>query len=193
MTTLLRRGKKSDSELILHFTVNKRGGTDIFTTKQSHSEQTKLIFWRSGVACFTLYRTQETLESVCMHFHVAYEGCDVPLASPMGGQGNARLSEVLLPWPKKPLQPRNSWSWSSVWSCDIVPYRASVWHWCDLRYLCVASSRCSSTSMLHDITWSHCGSWISWLWRFFLPGQYVYSNIFQYCLTLSLLSCLLAG
>ena len=79
---------------------------------------------------------------------------------------------IILPWPKKSLQPRNSWGWSAVWSCDIVRYRASVWHRRGSRYLRVASSRCRSKSMLHDITWSHCRSisWISRLWRFFWPG-----------------------
>ena len=74
-------------------------------------------------------------------------------------------SGVLLPWPKKSLQPRNSWGWSAVWSCDIVRHRASVRHRRDPRYLRVASSRCRSKSMSHDITWSHCGStlWISQL------------------------------
>ena len=32
----------------------------------------------------------------------------------------------LLPWPKKSLQLRNSWAWSTVQSCDIVRYPASV-------------------------------------------------------------------
>ena len=65
---------------------------------------------------------------------------------------------ILLPWPKKSIQPRNSWGWSTVWSCDIVRYRASVQHRRDSRHLRVASSRCRSKSMSRDITWSHCGS-----------------------------------
>ena len=44
--------------------------------------------------------------------------------------------------PKKSLQPRNSWGWSTIRSCDIVWYRASVRHRRNPRYLCVASSRC---------------------------------------------------
>ena len=70
----------------------------------------------------------------------------------------------LLPRPKISLQPRNSWGWSTVLSCDIVRYRASVRHRCDPRQLRVARSRCRSKSMSHDITWSHCRS-ISWISR----------------------------
>ena len=55
------------------------------------------------------------------------------------------------PGQKKSLQPKNSWGWSTV-RLDIVRYRASVRHRRDSRYLRVASLRCWSTSMLHDIT-----------------------------------------
>ena len=71
----------------------------------------------------------------------------------------------LLPWPKNRYrQRRNSWGWSTVRSCVIERYRASVWHWRETRPLRVASSRCRSKWISHDITWSHCGS-ISWISR----------------------------
>ena len=81
------------------------------------------------------------------------------------------------PWPKKSLQPRNSWGWGAVRSCDIVRYRALVRHRRDQRQrqlrVTLSSSctaTCRSKSMSHDITWSHCRSIsrISWLERFLL-------------------------
>ena len=65
----------------------------------------------------------------------------------------------LLPWPKKSLQPRNSWGWSTVRSCDIVRYRASVSARTASRARVADQSRCRC-----DITWSHWGS-ISWISR----------------------------
>ena len=69
---------------------------------------------------------------------------------------------IYYPGAKKSLQPRNSWGWSTVRSCDIVQYRALVQHRRDPWPLRVVISCCRSKSMLHDITWSHCGS-ISWI------------------------------
>ena len=46
------------------------------------------------------------------------------------------------PGQKKSLKPRNSWGWSSVQSCDIMRYRASLRHQHDSQCLRVASSCC---------------------------------------------------
>ena len=73
------------------------------------------------------------------------------------------LGPVLLPWPKKSLQPRYSWDWSAVRSCDISRHRLrSATRARDAQLPRVASlSKRSSIS--HDITWSdrRSTSWIS--------------------------------
>ena len=77
----------------------------------------------------------------------------------------SRWSMHVLPWPKKSLQPRYSWDWSAVRSCDNeLRFDNDNWHRHDQRCLRVESSRCRSKLMSHDITWSHCGS-ISWISR----------------------------
>ena len=48
-------------------------------------------------------------------------------------QNNTVRGLYYYPGKKKSLQPRNSWGWSTVWSCDIVRYRASVRHQRDSR------------------------------------------------------------
>ena len=70
----------------------------------------------------------------------------------------------VLPWPRKSLQPRNSWGWSAVWSCDIVRYRASVRHRRDSRGCASRTRVADRRSMSHDFTWLHGGS-ISWISR----------------------------
>ena len=76
------------------------------------------------------------------------------------------------PGQKKSLQPRYSWDWSAVKSCDIMRHRLrSATRVRDAQTPRVASM--SNRSLIsHDITWPNCRStsWISRLWRFFWPG-----------------------
>ena len=61
---------------------------------------------------------------------------------------------VILPWPKKSLQPRYSWDWSAVRSCDISRHRLrSAMRARDAQLPRVASLS-NRSSISHDITWS---------------------------------------
>ena len=73
------------------------------------------------------------------------------------------FTSFILPWPKKSLQPRYSWDWSAVRSCDISRHRLrSATRARDAQLPRVASLS-NRSSISHDITWSdrRSTSWIS--------------------------------
>ena len=63
---------------------------------------------------------------------------------------------LVLPWPKKSLQPRYSWDWFAVRSCDIRRHRLrSATRLTMRRYRRIATMS-NRSSISHDITWSDC-------------------------------------
>ena len=96
-----------------------------------------------------------SLNADCLNTQASYS-----CACKMGYTGNGTFcnGKACTTLAKKLLQPKISWGWSWLRSCDIVWYWAAVRHRCDSRYLRVASWHCRSKSMSNDISWLHCRS-----------------------------------
>ena len=75
----------------------------------------------------------------------------------------AFIAYILLPWPKKSLQPRYSWDWSAVRSSDIMQHRLQSATWTRGAQGPRVALMSSRSLISHDITWSNCrsDSWIS--------------------------------
>ena len=80
------------------------------------------------------------------------------LRSPPWFRDWSPVSLFVLPWPKRSLQPRYSWDWSAVRSCDIVRHRLrSSTSECKLQRelamrSCRGSRRCRTEARYHTIS-----------------------------------------
>ena len=112
-----------------------------------HGNEHELHHWRRALARNAWKKTFQNFSVCCAK-----------------ANGHWPFSPNLLPWPKKSLQPRNSWGWFDsliMWNRAISSLGSTSTRPAALR---VASSRCRLKSLSHDITWLQCGS-ISWISR----------------------------